>query len=71
MCHVTSIEEETLSIHTELGDSNKGQRVVQSSRLATGEPFLLGLKGQGKRAGVRTQEKICMDGTNSPGAKAG
>lgn len=59
-------------IYAELGDSNKGQRVVQSSRLATVEPFLLlGLKGQGKRTGVRTQREDLHGRDSIPGAEAG
>lgn len=45
---------------------------VQSSRLAIGEPsLLLGLKGQGKKAGVRTLRGDLHDRNFIPGAEAG
>lgn len=71
MGHVTSIEE-TLSIYAELGDNNKGQRAVQSARLATGETFLLlGLNGQGRRAGVRNQREDLHGRNLVPGVEVG
>lgn len=59
-------------VNAELGDSNKGQRVVESSRLVIRETLLLlGLKGQGGSAGARTQRRDPYGRNSGPGAEAG